>query len=69
MQAIASMNPSMSNTHPIDTLAHLRADRLAGSARLDLRGCGLSELPQEIFTLAETLEVLDLSGNKLQALP
>ena len=63
------MTPSMSDAHPNDTLAQLRAGRLAGSAKLDLRGCGLTELPPEVFALSDTLEVLDLSGNQLQALP
>lgn len=31
--------------------------------------CGLSEFPPEIFDLAETLEILDLSGNALSSLP
>ncbi|WP_349742266.1 leucine-rich repeat-containing protein kinase family protein [Roseateles cavernae] len=53
------------NTH---TLEHLRAGTLAGARRLTLRE-GLSEFPREIFELAETLEVLDLSGNRLASLP
>ncbi len=51
------------------TLARLRAGALQGCRRLDLRGCGLTELPAEVLALAETLEVLDLSGNALTALP
>jgi hypothetical protein len=31
--------------------------------------CGLTEFPREILDLADTLEVLDLSGNQLCALP
>lgn len=31
--------------------------------------CGLSEFPTEIFSLADTLEILDLSGNRLSSLP
>ena len=50
------------------TLAELRAGRLAGATRLDL-SCGLTEFPREIFGLADTLEVLNLSGNALDALP
>ena len=53
---------------PLNTLEDLRAGRLAGSRRLKL-ACGLSEFPREIFELAETLEILDLSGNVLTALP
>lgn len=50
------------------TLEQLRAGELAGVARLQLRA-GLTEFPREIFDLAETLEILDLSGNALTALP
>lgn len=50
------------------SLADLRASRLAGSRRLDL-SCGLTEFPREIFTLADSLELLNLSGNRLAALP
>ena len=52
----------------MNTLDHLRSGALAGSRRLTLRE-GLSEFPREIFKLAETLEVLDLSGNELASLP
>jgi Protein tyrosine and serine/threonine kinase/Leucine rich repeat len=52
----------------MDTLTRLRSGELLGSTRLDLR-CGLTEFPQEIFTLADTLEILDLSGNQLTDLP
>lgn len=51
-----------------ETLAQLREGRLAGARRLDL-SCGLTEFPREIFELADTLEVLDLSGNALATLP
>ena len=59
----------MADARPTDTLAQLRAGRLAGATRLDLRGCGLTELPPELLALADTLALLDLSGNRLQALP
>ena len=59
----------MADPHPCDTLAQLRAGRLTGASRLDLRGCGLQQLPPEVLTLADTLQVLDLTGNQLQALP
>ncbi len=52
----------------MQTLEQLRAGALAGSQRLTLRA-GLSEFPAEIFELADTLEVLDLSGNALSELP
>ncbi|MEI7776798.1 MAG: YraN family protein, partial [Verrucomicrobiota bacterium] len=50
------------------TLAALRSGQLKGITRLDL-ACNLQEFPREIFDLAETLEVLNLSGNALSALP
>ncbi|MBU1363365.1 MAG: leucine-rich repeat-containing serine/threonine-protein kinase [Gammaproteobacteria bacterium] len=53
---------------PLNTLEDLRAGKLAGSRRLKLAG-GLSEFPREIFALAETLEILDLSCNALATLP
>ncbi|MGR6774376.1 leucine-rich repeat domain-containing protein [Sphaerotilus sulfidivorans] len=54
---------------PESTLAALRRGDLAGARRLDLRGCGLEQLPQEVFALADTLEELDLGDNRLSALP
>jgi len=50
------------------TLAQLRAGELAGIRRLDL-SCALTELPPEVFDLADSLEVLNLSGNRLTDLP
>lgn len=50
------------------TLEQLHSGALAGTRRLDL-ACGLTELPDEIFALADTLEVLNLSGNRLRELP
>ena len=50
------------------TLEQLRSGALAGTRRLDL-ACDLTELPQEIFDLADSLEVLNLSGNRLRDLP
>jgi hypothetical protein len=73
-------NAGRSPTRPMDhtpqpdpttarTLARLRAGELHGCTRLDLRGCGLTELPAEVLRLADTLEVLDVSGNALGSLP
>jgi hypothetical protein len=53
---------------PMHTLEQLRRGQLAGATRLDL-SAGLTEFPREIFALADTLEVLNLSGNALTALP
>jgi len=51
-----------------DTLSLLKAGKLQGSKQLKL-SCGLTEFPQEIFDLAESLEILDLTGNALSTLP
>ena len=51
-----------------ETLRALRAGELAGATRLAL-ACGLDEFPREVFALADSLEILDLSGNALDALP
>ena len=52
----------------MQTLSSLRAGKLTGCTRLDL-SCGLSEFPEEIFDLADSLEILNLSGNNLSSLP
>ena len=50
-------------------LQKLRDGALAGARSLDLSGCGLAEIPREIFGLADTLEILDLGHNALASLP
>lgn len=50
------------------TLQQLRSGELAGAKRIKL-SCGLTEFPAEVFELADTLEILDLSGNHLSQLP
>lgn len=50
------------------SLEQLRRGELQGTRRLNLAG-GLSEFPREIFSLADSLEILDLSGNRLSSLP
>lgn len=50
------------------TLEQLRRGELAGIRRLDL-SAELTEFPAEIFDLADSLEVLNLSGNQLRYLP
>ena len=50
------------------TLEQLRSGALIGTRRLDL-SCNLETLPPEVFDLADTLEVLNLSGNRLSSLP
>lgn len=51
-----------------DTLTLLQSGKLTGATRLDL-SCGLTEFPREIFDLADSLEVLNLTGNRLSDLP
>jgi len=50
------------------TLEALRAGKLLGIKRLNL-AADLTEFPLEIFDLADSLEVLNLSGNLLSDLP
>lgn len=52
----------------MDTLQQLRNGQLSGAREIKIAG-GLGEFPRDIFALADTLEVLDLSGNALCALP
>lgn len=52
----------------IHTLEELKSGGLIGSKSLKI-ACGLKEFPEEILTLADTLEVLDLSDNQLTELP
>ncbi|MCK6392796.1 leucine-rich repeat-containing protein kinase family protein [Zoogloea sp.] len=52
----------------MNTLDELRAGRLHGARELRL-SFGLTNFPEEIFELADSLEVLDLSGNQLESLP
>jgi Protein tyrosine and serine/threonine kinase/Leucine rich repeat len=57
-----------SQSRAMHTLSELRSGALSGITRLDLSE-GLTELPSEVFDLADTLEVLNLSGNALSTLP
>ncbi len=50
------------------TLEQLESGQLAGCRELRL-ACGLTQFPRAIFDLVDTLELLDLSGNQLSALP
>jgi len=52
----------------METLQQLQSGQLVGAQRLKL-SCGLTTFPHEIFDLSDTLEVLDLSGNRLAHLP
>src|SRR5687768_8303365 len=50
------------------TLEQLKSGALAGAKKLKI-AAGLTSFPAEILDLADTLEVLDLSGNRLTHLP
>lgn len=52
----------------MQTLAQLRSGELQGITRLTLAE-SLTVFPEEIFNLADTLEILDLSNNCLSSLP
>ena len=52
----------------METVDSLRSGQMAGTKRLNL-SCGLTEFPPEIFDLADSLEILDLSNNHLKSLP
>ena len=50
------------------SLEELKSGKLIGCKTLKL-ACGLKEFPEEILSLADSLEILDLSGNQLSKLP
>jgi len=52
----------------LQTIEQLLSGELMGIRHLKL-SCGLTHFPSEIIDLADTLEILDLSGNSLSALP
>ena len=52
----------------MQTLSELNAGKLTGIRRLSLSE-DLTEFPMEILTLADSLEILDLSNNRLSRLP
>ena len=52
----------------METIDLLRSGQLQRITRLDLVA-GLTELPIEIFDLADSLEILNLSDNRLRSLP
>lgn len=53
----------------VQSVEDLRAGGYKGAKKLKLVSCGLSEFPREILDLADSLEMLDLSGNPLSQLP
>lgn len=58
----------MSHPSALSITAQICAAKLSGSQRLNL-SCNLRAFPVEIYDLADTLEILDLSGNELSSLP
>jgi hypothetical protein len=50
------------------TLSLLNAGKLAGAKHIKI-SAGLTSFPPALYTLADTLEILDLSGNALSSLP
>jgi hypothetical protein len=52
----------------METIDLLRSGQLQGIKRLDL-AAGLTEFPIEIFDLADSLEILNLSDNQLRSVP
>ena len=52
----------------MQTLEQLKSGELRGFKRVKL-SCGLTSIPEELYSLSETLEILDLSGNNLSDLP
>jgi len=52
----------------MNTLKQLNSGQLIGTTRLKL-ACELKEFPKKIYTLADTLEVLDMTDNHLKTLP
>lgn len=50
------------------TLEDLASGALAGARHVRLTNLGLTTFPHQLFDLADTLEILDLSGNQLTAL-
>lgn len=51
-----------------DTLAQLNAGKLAGARHIKI-SAELTHFPAALYTLADTLEILDLTGNQLSNLP
>jgi len=52
----------------LNTLAQLEAGKLVGATRVKIAE-GLNTFPEELYTLADSLEILDLTDNNLTTLP
>lgn len=71
IRALPACPNALLRVHPsarMHTLEQLRRGELVGANRLDL-ACGLDHVPPEVMDLADTLEVLNLTGNRLRSLP
>lgn len=66
--SIIAPNNHRHRIHQLHTIADLKDGLLNNATRLQISE-DLTEFPQEIFEVAETLEVLDLSNNQLSDLP
>ena len=65
---VSAMYLYLLSSIPMNTLEQLRAGMLSQATRLNI-SLGLTEFPQEVFDLADTLEILDISGNQFASLP
>ena len=52
----------------MNTIEELISGKLADATHIKL-ACGLTTFPEELFSLKETLEILDMTDNKLSSLP
>lgn len=54
---------------PSETLALLNAGKLAGATHIKIHNAGLTRFPPALYSLTDTLEILDLTRNALTDLP
>ena len=52
----------------METLKELKSANLKNSTHIKI-ACGLESFPSELYTLEDSLEVLDLTDNNLSSLP
>ena len=60
--------PSEAYSMSLEILSQHRSGQLKGQSKVSINA-GLTEFPRELLELADSLEVLDLSGNCLRSLP
>jgi hypothetical protein len=68
MRKLSAVILHINGSNILQTLAQLQSGELAGITRLTLSE-NLTSFPLEILTLADSLEILDLSNNQLTDLP